>query len=247
MTTIAPVTTQVRTPPMNTGDVRAVRGQRAGGAAAVYLAVALLLAIPYFLLVVDYPSAKSSADQVVLIVEYYPSMYAMYLATYVFFGIAVGVLALALWDRLRAEAPSTVRVATLFGLSWSFTLVASGMIFAHGITAVEGLAATDHERAVLTWQAVEPIALGLGGAGGEVLGGPWVLLVSLVALRGGALPKPLAWLGVVIGAVGFASVVPPVREAAMVFGLLQIPWFVWLGVVLMKNDPRPSGPTHPRA
>jgi hypothetical protein len=238
VTTSTPGTTQDQPSPLDSGGVRPPPGQRAGGAAAVYLAVALLLAIPYFLLVVDYPGAHTVADQVVLIAENYPSMYAMYLVTYVLFGIAVGVLALALGDRLRADAPVTVRVATLIGLSWSFVLMASGLIFAHGMTIVRGFAATDPERAVLTWQAVEPIAQGLGGAGGEVLGGLWALLVSLVALRGGALPKPLNWLGLVSGAFGLASVVPPLRHAAIVFGLLQIPWFAWLGVVLLITEDR---------
>ncbi len=76
--------------------------QRVGGLAAFYLALALLAAIPYFLLVVDYPGATTAADKVALIAERYSSMYVMYLATYVFFGIAIGVLALSLWDRLRS-------------------------------------------------------------------------------------------------------------------------------------------------
>lgn len=208
--------------------------QKAGGVAALYLALAYLAAIPYFLLVVDYPGATTPADQVALIVDNYPSMYAMYLATYVLFGIALGVLALALYDRLQADAPVIARIATGIGLLWSITLVASGMVFAYGMTTIEALAATDHAQAVLTWQAVELVARGLGGAGGELLGGLWILLVSWVVLRGGALPKALGWLGVVIGVVGLASVVPPLHDAAIGFGLLQIPWFVWVGVVLIR-------------
>lgn len=211
--------------------------------AALYLALALLAAIPYFLLVVDYPTATTAADKVALITDHYPSLYVVYLATYVLFGIAVGVLALSLHDRLRADDPVTVRVATLIGLLWSFALVASGMAFTYGMTAIEALAA--NERAA-TWQAIEPIALALGGAGGELLGGLWVLLISLVVVRGSALPKALGWLGVVIGVVGLTSVVPPLHDAAVVFGLLQIVWFSWLGVTLVTTrhvpvDVRPAG------
>lgn len=211
------------------------RRLKAGGVAALYLALAYLAAMPYFLLVVDYPSASTAAEKVAMIVANYSSMYAMYLATYVLFGLALGVVALALYDRLRADAPFVARVAAAVGLLWSIALVMSGLVSTYGMTTIEALAKTDSAQAALAWQAIEPVALGLGGAGGELLGGLWVLLVSLLVLRGGALSKAFGWFGVVIGAVGFASVVPPLHEAAIAFGLLQIAWFVWLGLALMMT------------
>lgn len=221
-------------------------GRKAGGVAALFLALTYIAAMPYFLLVVDYEGATTVAAKVALVVDNYASMYAMYLATYVLGGIALGVLVLALHDRLRAHAPSTVRVATAVGLLWSFALVACGMVFTYGMTTVQSLARTDLAHARLVWQAVEPVALGLGGAGGEALGGLWVVLVSWVALRSGALPKALGWLSAVIGVVGLASVVPPLHDAAIIFGLLLIVWFVWVGVALMTTataaEPgRPAG------
>lgn len=217
-----------------------VNRHKVGGIAALYLALALVAAIPFFLVVVDYPSAASAADKVGLIADNYASMYAAYLATYVLFGIAVGILALALHDRLRAGAPLTARVAAIIGLTWSFALVASGLIFTYGITAIHDLAATDYPEAVLAWQAIEPVAMALGGAGGELLGGLWVLLIGLVVLQTGALPKGLGWLGVAIGLVGLVSVVPPLHDAALAFGLLEIIWLTWLGVVLLTMK-EPSG------
>lgn len=234
MTTTSAVPTPVRQPPTNTMTHNA-RSQKAGGVAALYVALALLAAIPYFLLVVDYPAASTAAAKVALIVDHYPSLYVMYLASYAAFGIAVGVVAVTLWDRLHAAAPSATRAATGVGLLWSIVLVASGLIFTYGMTAIEALAATDLPEAVSTWQAVEPVALALGGAGGELLGGLWVLLVSLVVLRGGGLPKALGWLGAGIGVVGLISVVPVLRDAAIAFGLAQIVWFAWLGVVLLTT------------
>ncbi len=207
--------------------------QKAGGVAALYLALALLGAIPYFLVVVDYPGAETAADKVDLIVDHYASMYAVYLLTYVAFGFAVGVLALALWDRLRTVAPVTVRIATAVGLLWAVALVASGMVFTYGITTIHDLAATDPANAVTTWRSIEPVAMALGGAGGELLGGLWVLLVSIVVARSDRLPKHLGWLGLLIGVTGIASVLPPLNDATVAFGLLQIVWFAWLGVALL--------------
>ena len=214
--------------------------RKAGGFAALYLAIALIAAIPYFLVVVDYPGATTAADKVDLIVAHYPSMYVVYLLTYVVFGLAVGVLALTLWERLRADARTTVRVATAVGLMWAVALVASGLIFTYGMTIINDLASTDHANAVTTWRAVEPVALALGGAGGELLGGLWVLLISAVVVRSDRLPRRLGWLGVVIGVVGIASIVPPLSDATVVFGLLQIAWFAWLGGVLLTTKPTAS-------
>jgi hypothetical protein len=223
---------------MNTVTRDEAARQKAGGAAAVYIALALLAAMAYFLLVVDYMGARTAAEKVALIAANYASMYAMYLATYVFYGIALGVLAFALYDRMKDRAPAAMRAATSIGLLWSFALVASGMIFNYGMTTIVGLAATDQGQAQATWLAIESVAQALGGAGGEILGGLWILLVSLVALRSGALPKFLGWFGAAVGAVGLASVVPPLRDASIAFGLLLIAWFVLIGAVLMKTKAR---------
>lgn len=219
--------------------------QKAGGAAALYIGLALLAAMPYFLLVVDYLSAVTAAKKVALVVANYASMYAMYLVTYVFYGIALGVLAFALHDRLQTRAPATMRVATAIGLLWSVALVTSGMIFNYGMTTIVALAKTDPAQARLAWQAIEPVAQALGGAGGEILGGLWVLLVSAVALKGGALPKLLGWFGIVLGAVGLASVVPPLHDAAIAFGVMLIAWFVWVGVVLLMTKATTAGADQP--
>ncbi|PKL19634.1 MAG: hypothetical protein CVV48_17060 [Spirochaetae bacterium HGW-Spirochaetae-4] len=209
--------------------------QKVGGVAALYLALAYLAAMPYFLIVVDYPGAITSRDKVVLILGNFPSMYAMYLVTYVLFGLLLGVLALALYDRLRIHAPVVMRIATAIGLLWASTLVASGMVFNYGMGVIVALAEIDLVQAQQTWQAIEPVAMGLGGAGGELLGGLWVLLVSSVALRSGSLPKLLDWLGMVIGVAGLVSVIPVLHDVGMVFGILQILWLVWFGVVLLTT------------
>ena len=92
------------------------------------------------------------------------------------------------------------------------------------------------------WQAIEPVAQGLGGSGGELLGGLWVLLVSVAALRTGRLPRVLNWLGVAIGAAGVLSVVPALNDVAYGFGLLQIVWFAWLGIVMLRTTSRQAEP-----
>ena len=219
-----------------------VRQQRVGGLAALYLAAAFVVAMPYFLLFVKYPSVVEPARKVAMLARDLDSMRVMYLVTYVIFGLVLAVLALSLYARLKDGAPILAQAATAVGLIWAVVLVASGMIFNAGMTAVVGLHGTSPAQAVAAWQAIEPVAQGLGGSGGELLGGLWVLLVSVAALRTGGLSKVLNWLGLAIGAAGVLSVVPALDSLAYGFGSLQIVWFAWLGIVLLRTTSRVAHP-----
>ncbi len=211
-----------------------------GGLAALYLAAAYLVAMPFFLVVVNYPGVTDPARKVALLASHHGSMRLMYLVTYVVFGVVLAVLALALYRRLSAAAAPVMQAATAVGLLWAFVLVASGLVFNAGMAAVVAQYPSDPGRAVSTWQAIEPVAQGLGGSGGEILGGLWVLLVSVGGLRASVLPKPLGWLGLAVGLTGVLSVIPPLDDAAIAFGLLQIGWFVGLGIVMLRTGGRPA-------
>ena len=219
-----------------------VRQQIVGGFAVLYMAMAYVVAMPYFLVIVKYQDVVDPAEKVALLVANHGSMQAMYLITYVIFGIVLAVLALALYERLRGGSSLLTQAATAVGLIWAFVLVASGMIFNAGMAAVVGLHGTSPAQAVSAWQAIEPVTEGLGGSGGELLGGLWVLLVSVAALRTKGLPKVLNWLGVVIGSAGILSVVPVLKDLGYVFGLLQIAWFAWLGIVMLRTTARTADP-----
>jgi hypothetical protein len=214
------------------------RQQKVGGWAALYVAAAFVAAMPYFLLYVKFPDVVDPVEKVSMLVANHGSLQVMYLLTYVVFGIVLAVLALTLYHRTKDEAPILAQAGAAVGLIWALVLVASGLVFNSGMAAAVDLHATDPAQAVAVWQAVEPVAQGLGGSGGELLGGLWVLLVSVAALRARRLPRALNWLGVALGAVGILSVVPVLRDLAYGFGMLQIVWFVWLGVVLLRARPR---------
>ncbi|MGB8980802.1 MAG: hypothetical protein WCC12_02900, partial [Anaerolineales bacterium] len=165
-------------------------------------------------------------------------IFATNLLMYVFFGVGLIVLALALYGRLKAGAPAIMQVATAIGIIWAGSLIASGMVANAGLATVVSIYAKDPTQAALTWQGIEAVANGLGNANGEILGGPLMLLVSLAALRAGGLPKGLNILGLLVGAVGIISITPGLTEGMIgIFGLGQIIWFVWLGIVLLRNNP----------
>jgi len=211
--------------------------QKYGGFSALYMAVAHLIGIVLFLVVLDYLSITDPAQKVALNVDKQMVIFSTNLLMYVFFGVFLIVLSLALYDRLKSGAPALMQVATAIGIIWAGSLIASGMVANAGLTTVVALYAKDPVQAALTWQGIETVANGLGNANGEILGGLWSLLVSLAALRSGGLPKGLNILGLLVGAVGIITIMPVLNDLTGVFGLGQIIWFIWLGIVLLRSNP----------
>jgi len=218
---------------MKTWDRSGAGLWRAGGVAALYIAIAYLAAMPYFLLVVDYPSVVDPVQKVIMLRDNFASMYAMHVLVFMFVAFALILVTMALHERLKASA--VARTGTVVGFVWAGLLLASVMVFNYGMGEVVSLYATSPTQAVSAWQVIEPVAQALGSAGGEVPGGVWILLLSVAALGAGALPKALNWLGIVIGVAGILSVVPALIDLTIVFGLLQIVWFAWLGVSMLRT------------
>lgn len=210
--------------------------QKSGGVAALYMATAHLLGIVTFLVVLDYLSITDPAQKVALNVDKQMVVFSTNLLMYVFFGFALIVLSLALYDRMNAGAPALLQVATVIGIIWAGSLIASGMVANAGLATVVALYAKDPAQAVATFQGMEAMANGLGNANGEILGGMWTLLISLAALRCGGLPKALNILGLFVGAVGIITILPTLNDLTGLFGLGQIVWFVWLGIVFLRSN-----------
>ena len=211
--------------------------QKSGGIAALYMAISHLIGIVIFIVILDVLSITDPAQKLAMNIEKQTVIFSTNLLMYVFFGFALIVLSLALYDRLKSGAPALMQVATAIGIIWAGSLIASGMVANAGLATIVALYAKDPTQAALTFQAIEAITNGLGNANGEILGGPLTLLVSLAALRTGGLPKGLNILGVLVGAVGIITIIPALNALVAVFGLGQIIWFVWLGIVLLRNNP----------
>jgi hypothetical protein len=209
--------------------------QKVGGIAALYIAMAYLAAIPYFVLLVNYPGVVDPVEKVILLRDNFASMYWMHVVSFEFVALALIVVTLAVYQRLKDFAPSAAQFATVVGLIRAGLLLASVMVFNYGMGAVVRLYATAPDQAVSAWQVIEPVATALGGTGGELLGGVWFLLMSVAALRAKVFPSALNWLGVGIGTAGILSLVPALSGLEVAYGLLQIVWFFWLGIVLVRT------------
>jgi hypothetical protein len=231
---------------MNTPVSGSAEQLKVGGLGALYLAAAYIVAMSYFLVVVKYTDVVDPVEKVSSIVANHSSLLVINLVTYEVFGIVLAILALSLHARLRRGAPVLSQAGAVVGCIWATMLVASGLVNNAGGAAVVALQATNPAQAVSVWQAVEPVADGLGSAGGELLGGLWVVLVSVAGLRAAAFPKAMSWFGLAVGAAGVVSVVPGLAAGAYVFGLLQIVWFAWLGIALIRAATRRAVPAELR-
>jgi len=212
---------------------------KAGGLSALYLAAAYLAAMPFFLLVVNIQDLVDPLRKVESLAANQASMYAMEFVVYVLFGLFLVVLAVALNKRLRTGAESLMDVATPIAIVWAGLLIASGMIFNAGIAPVVDLYGKDQARAVSLWSAIDAVSSGLSG-NGEIIGGTWMLLVSLAALKTRGLPKVLNIVGILIAVVAIISSIPPLKDLAIIFGLGQIVWFIWLGIVMLGDTRQKS-------
>ncbi len=211
--------------------------QKMGGIAALYEAAAFLIAMVGFLLVLDTLSVVDPVQQVALLVDNQAFLYILNLIAYVIWGLVMVVLALALYERLKAGSPAMMQIATAIGLIWACVVIASGMVANIGMDTVVDLYGTDPSQAVTVWLAIESVADGLGGVGGEILGSTWILLVSWAALRGGELPRALNYFGVAISVAGILSVVPALFGVlGIIFGLGKIVWYIWLGIVMLRGS-----------
>jgi len=212
--------------------------QKMGGIAALYEAAAYLIALVGYILVIGTLDVVDPIQKVASLVDNQTALYLLNLIAYIVWGFFQAALALALYERLKDGSPALVQTATATGLIWATVIIASGMIANIGMATVVDLYGTDPGQAATVWLAIESVADGLSGAGGETLGGTWILLVSWVALRVGELPRALNYLGMVLGVVGLLSTVPALfLVLVFVFALGKIVWLIWLGIVMLRSSP----------
>lgn len=208
---------------------------RLGGGAALLAAGTFVYGIVYFATTMaDYTDPDATpAEAVDFLVEHQGALLAWYLGIFVVFGAAVVPLTLALRARFVDRTPILANIGAVFGVIWTGLMFATGMISNIGIEAVAELADSDREAAIALWSSIDVVTDGLGG-GNELVGGAWILLVSLAGLIAGRLPRWLHLVGLATAVAGVVTVVPAFEAAEMVFGLGSIVWFVGMGVALLR-------------
>lgn len=208
--------------------------QKMGGIAALIAATAYIVGIALFLIILDPGGPLDPVERVAFLAEKETIMFISMLFIYVVSGFILVVLVQALHERLKAGSPAMMQTAAVFGFIWAGILIAGGMIYIIGVDTVVELYDKDPAQAASVWLSVGIVFEGLGG-GIEIVGGLWTLLISLAALRSGEFPRALNYLGLVVGVAGIVTIVPALEDLTVVFGLGQIPWFIWLGIIFLRG------------
>jgi len=213
--------------------------QKMGGVAALIDAATYLVAIGLFLTLLA-PMGNTELDFGQFMAFFMDNQMIVFiwdLLSYMVNGVFLVILALALYDRLKAGSPAMAQVATVLGLIWAVMVFASGFITIYGYEVLANLYGKDPAQAATLKLVLGTVTLGLDHSD-RFLGCLWVLLVSWAALRSGALPKALNYLGMVIGIPGIISTLfPAFNELGIAFGLGIIVWWIWLGIVLLRSNP----------
>lgn len=209
--------------------------QRVGGVSGIVAAVTFVVGLVMFAtMLTDYTTADNPGDAVAFLIDNQLPLYLWNLTITIIFGIALVPLVLALHQRLRDKAPTLTPIAAVFGVIWAGLIIATGMITNIGYGTVVDLSKTDPAMAETVWAGLDSVANGLGG-GNEVVGGMWVLLLSLAVIQTGVFSRWLGYLGIVMGVAGLITVVPPLEDVGVVFGLGLIVWFWGVGSQLLRR------------
>ena len=212
--------------------------QKFGGAAAYIAAGTFVFGLLLALTTLNgYVTATDPSIAVAQLTDHQPMLTLWNIVITIVFGVVMVPLALALRDRTRGtRGAGLARVGAVFGIMWATVIIAAGMIIGVGFTTVSALAESDAAAAESLWRAVDTIGNGLGG-GNEVIGAVWVILVSISAWVGRALPRWMSVLGITAGIAGLATMVPGLSAAGSVFGLAMIVWFSPVGIALWYFRP----------
>jgi len=158
------------------------------------------------------------------------------LLIYVVFGIIL-VFVVQGVSHLATSWLSTT--GAIFGYIWSGLVISSGMVATVGLESAASLFEQDPQKAADFWVVIDTIHNALGG-GVEVVGGIWMLILSIDFLKSHQLSKSINWIGIVAGLAGIISTVPGLSNVGAIFGLLQIVWFIWLGILMIARNKRIS-------
>jgi len=206
--------------------------QRLGSAAALGSALIYITAFIFYGGILVYPEENASeAEELKFLSDNFGTLSVLNLVSYVLFGILLAVLVVAIYERLKNLAPIFSKLNAAFGIIWVGLVMASGMIANVGLNTVTGM--DDPAKAMSIWSSVSVVSEGLGG-GNEIVGGIWVLLLSILALKGNLLSKPLNFLGLIVGAAGILTIYP-LEIFTEIFGISQIIWFLWLGIFMIRK------------
>lgn len=181
----------------------------------------------------DFPSHGSIITKLSYLSDNHTSLFMVHVLLYLLFGVLLAIIVQSIQEHLTPKAERLAKLAAVFGYIWVALVITSGMLANIGLDVVIGMAATKPEQAWMIWLVIDTVVEGIGG-GNEIVGGLWVLILSIAAIKTGEFSRALNLLGIFVGGAGVMTIYPA-EVFTEIFGLSQIIWFIALAIELLKS------------
>ena len=206
---------------------------RSGGLAAIGMALCYIAMAVIFFGMLSIPAGLDSAGKVQYLQQHHLLVASGYGIGYLLFGVLLATVLQALQQVFANTSSAMASLAERFGNVWLVLMLASGMVALIGLQMVFRLMESDPQQALALYNTRNLLTEALGG-GIELVGGLWVLLLSISGLQQQRLGKALHVLGLVVGALGILTVLHTLPYLKDAFGITQLIWFIWLGISLLR-------------
>jgi len=214
--------------------------QKFAGFCTISLGLIYITAFIFYGGILDNPSSNASdIEKINFLSENYLMLSAINFIGYILFGILLAVVVVTTYKLMKEDLPNFSMLTSAFGIIWVGLVIASGMIANIGLSSVIEIGIDNPANAMSVWSSITIVSEGLGG-GNEIVGGIWVLLLSVSALKTPILSKPLNLLGLFVGTAGILTVFP-LDILKEVFGISQIAWFIGLGIAMLRMQQKTVG------
>lgn len=209
--------------------------QKIGGICAIFEALIYIIAFIIYGKIIILPKASDDiVEKLSFLKDNYLILLILNLLSYVLFGVLLAVLVLAIHQRIKNYSTQLSNLTSIFGIIWVGLVIASGMIANIGLSTVIDIGNNEPENAMLIWRSVGIVTEGLGG-GNEIVGGIWMLLLSIISFKSHNFSKSLNSLGILVGIAGILTIYP-LDIFSEVFGISQIIWFLWIGISMTRKS-----------
>jgi hypothetical protein len=208
--------------------------QKLGGFCSISLGLIYIGTFIVYGGMLDYPKGDATdIERINFLSENYVMLSTINLISYVLFGILLAVVVVLLHQKMKDDVPNLSIIASAFGIIWVGLVIASGMIANIGLNSVIEIGIEEPQKAISIWTSVGIVSEGLGG-GNEIVGGVWVLLLSIAAFKYSFFSKPLNLLGLLVALAGVLTILP-FDVFKEIFGISQIVWFIWIGISMIRK------------
>jgi hypothetical protein len=166
----------------------------------------------------------------------YPAIFASLDFILVGGAVVILIVALVLHERWRNKSLRLANLVVASALALATLRITTGLTMFIGTARIVDLYGTDHAQALTAYASFSGVTAGME-EGSRFAAGCFLILAGWAALHARDLPRPLAYLAIVVGIDQLLEVF--VRPLAPVFGLVAgiglIIWSLWLGVVLLRS------------